>query len=208
MKLCGADVEPWIVRQHGPIFPVHRDERVGLVGVVVDHVQDDGDAALVARVHQRLEVVLGSVGLVHGEVERRVVAPAVVAVELIDRHELQGLHAEAFQVIQGVFDECECSLFRPVPHQQFVDDQIFLVGSHKILVGPIKVRFAWCQNPHGAGRDVGRVGRHVGVRGLRNPRVVPLVQDDFGIGVGHPNVVGQDVVLVPVRLALASSVIN
>ena len=197
----GGHVEPRVVGQHGPVFPVHRDERIGLVGVVVHHVQDHGNPTGVARIHKGFQIVLGSVRLVHREVECGVVSPAVVSVELVHRHELQRLNAQRLEVVQGVDDELERAFLGEIPDKQLVNDQVLLVGPLKVVVGPCERGFSWGEHTDGARGVVGRVHRHVGVGAFGNPRVVPLVENDLGIRVRHPNVVGHDVVLVAVLLA-------
>ena len=62
-------IEPRVVRQDNAVFPVHGDEGVGLVGVVVHHVQNDGDASFMTRIHKGFQVVFGAIGLVHRKVE-------------------------------------------------------------------------------------------------------------------------------------------
>ena len=201
----GSRVEPRVVREHGPVLPVHGDEGIGLVCVVVHHVQNHGNPAFVAGIHQRLQVVLGAVRLVHGEVKRGVVSPAVIPIKLVDGHELEGLHAQCFQVIKRVLNEFQRAFLRPVAHQQFVDHEVLLVRPFKVLVRPYKLRFSRRQNAHRPRRFVGGVGQEVGVGRFWNPGVVPLVQDDLRVGVGHPDVVGEDLVLVTVRFAWRQS---
>ena len=197
----GGHVEPGVVGQHGPVFPVHGDEWVGLVRMVVHHVQDHRDATGVASVHEGLQVVFGPVSLVHREVERGVVSPAVVAVEFIHRHELQRLNAQRLEVVKRIEDELKRAVFGKIPDQQLVNDQVLLVGPLKVVVGPFEGRFSWREHADWPRRVVGWIPRHVGVGAFRNPRVVPLVENDLGIRVGHPDVVGHDVVLVAVILA-------
>ena len=198
-------VEPRIVGEHCPVFPVHGDEGVGLVCVVVHHVQNHGNPAFVAGIHQRLQVVLGAVRLVDCEVERGVVSPAVIPVELIDGHELECLHAQCFQVIERVLNEFQRAFLRPVAHKQFVNHEVLLVRPFKIPIRPCKLRFSRRQNAHRPRGFVGGIGQKVGVGRFWNPGVVPLVQDDLRVGVGHPDVVGEDLVLVTVRLARRQS---
>ena len=73
------NVEERIVRRRSVALPPHQNLGVGPVAVVEHHVEDDGDAAFVTGVHELLEFVLGPIRFVDGEVEGRVVAPAVVA---------------------------------------------------------------------------------------------------------------------------------
>ena len=200
-----ACVEPRIVGENRPVFPVHGDEGVGLVCMVVHHVQNHGNPTLVAGVHQGLEVVFGAIGLVDGEVKRGIVSPTVVAIELVDRHQFECLNAQPLEVVERVLNECQRTLFRPVAHQQFVDHEVLLVRPFEISVRPCKLRLAGRQDAHRPRGFVGRIGQEIGVSRFWNPGVVPLVQDDLRVGVGHPDVVGEDLILVSVRFTWRQS---
>ena len=169
--------------------------------MIVHHVQNHSNSTGVAGVHKGLQVVFGAVRLVDREVKRGVVSPAVVPVELVHRHELQRLNAQRLEVVEGVDDELERAFLGEIPDKQLVNDQVLLVGPLEVVVGPCKRDFSRGEHTDRPRRVVGRVCWHVGVGAFGNPRVVPLVEDDLGIGIRHPNVVGHDVVLVAVVLA-------
>ena len=114
--------------------------------MVQHHVQNDRNAPIVARVDQRLERRFVSVGLVQRHVECRVVAPAVVSIELIDRHEFDGIDSQSVQIIQRIQDGLVVPFFGEVANQQFVNHQRRFVWTFEILVGPFKVRCTGLQN--------------------------------------------------------------
>ena len=92
--------------------------------VVVDHVEDHGDAALVAGVDQRLEVVGRAVAVVRRELKHAVVAPAPRAGELRHRHQLNRRDAQFDQLIQKR-DRGPIRSFRRVGADvQFVDQVV------------------------------------------------------------------------------------
>ncbi len=68
--------------------------------VVVDHVQDDRHLAGMAGVDEFLQLARAAVGAFHGVGIRRVVAPAVVAREFHDRHQLDRVDAQFLQVAE------------------------------------------------------------------------------------------------------------
>ena len=70
--------------------------------VVVDDVEDDGDAAARARVDEAAEVVGRAVQVRRREQVDAVVAPAEAPVELGDRHQLDHRDADARQLAQLV----------------------------------------------------------------------------------------------------------
>ena len=99
-------VQPEVVEEvaaaAGARVPVVEPPQVHVVGteVVEDHVAHHGDAARVSFVDEGLEVVRRAVRALHAVRVRRVVAPRVIARELVDRHERNGVHAKILQVLQ------------------------------------------------------------------------------------------------------------
>ena len=100
---------PVVVDPVAPRGLVPRVEEVGRVAVqivalgpevVVDDVEEDGEAARVRGVHQRLEVLGPAVGRLGGVEEHAVVAPAPAAREVGHRHQLQRGDAEGDQMIE------------------------------------------------------------------------------------------------------------
>ena len=74
---------------------------VGRAEVVVDHVEDDREAAPRGPPRTKsLKPVRPAVGALDGEDVRGVVAPGAVAGELGDRHDCDGVHAEPLQVVE------------------------------------------------------------------------------------------------------------
>jgi hypothetical protein len=80
------------------LVPVHAGHHVLTKGVVEHHVDDDGHAVLVGHVDEFLQLVLVAVVLVGGEEEGGVVAPAFVAFEFVDGHQLNGVDAQFLEV--------------------------------------------------------------------------------------------------------------
>ena len=68
--------------------------------VVVDHVQDHGQAALVCLPYEGLEAIRSAVGALHGIDVGRVVAPGIIPGELGHRHDLDGIDAQALQMLE------------------------------------------------------------------------------------------------------------
>lgn len=68
--------------------------------MLVDHVVDDGDAALVSRIDQPAQAVRTAVAFLDREDVGGVVAPGDIAGEFVGRHELDRAHAEIAQVVE------------------------------------------------------------------------------------------------------------
>ena len=198
----GIHIEPrvvvgWLERF---LIPVHHEERIGLVGVVPDNIKNHSDFAFVAFVDELLQFRFCAVCLVGRPVEGGVVAPAVVAIEFVDRHQLQGIDSQSLEVVQGVENGLVIPLFGEVSHQQFIDDQVFVFRALEGLICPAKFRSPRRQNPHRriGGQHVGKFW-HVGERRLRNPLVPIRIEHQFRVGIGDPDVVGHDVVVEAVQ---------
>ena len=197
----GLDVEERVGRGGGIALPPHQDLGIRPVAVVEHHVEDDGNAALMAGVDEFLELVLGPVRFVDGEIEGWVVAPAVVAVELVDGHEFEGGDVERAQVIERVENELEGAFLAEVPDEQLVYDEVLLRRALEVAIGPLKLRTACLEDAHRGlvGQSHGvvnqeRIGR------LGNPVVVPVIELLLGVRIREAVVVGHDVVLVAVLL--------
>ena len=70
--------------------------------MVHGYVHDHRNAAVVAFVDEGFVHLLRAVVFVRGKEEGRIVPPAVVAFKFIKGHELNGIHVQTLQVIQGV----------------------------------------------------------------------------------------------------------
>ena len=68
--------------------------------VVVDHVEDDGEAALVAGVDQRAQVGGAAVGRLEREVEGRVVAPGAIGAELLHGQQRERVETQLPDVVE------------------------------------------------------------------------------------------------------------
>ena len=169
--------------------------------MVVHHVKDDSNASFMTGIYQRLEVVFCSVSFVDCEIKGRVVSPAVIAIELVYRHEFQSLDTQILKIVQAVFNELQRSFFGKVAHEEFVNHKVFLIGPDKVGVAPVKCLLPRCENAHRPRSEISGIRRNVWIRRFRNPRIVPLVQDDLGIGICHADVVRKNVVLVTIVFA-------
>ena len=107
------DLAPRPVEVHGgaPRRLVSRAGERGRVGaevvalgteVVVDHVEEDGEVARVARLDQRLQLLGAAVAAVRRERQHTVVAPVPPPGEIGDRHQLDGRHPEIGQVVESI----------------------------------------------------------------------------------------------------------
>ena len=168
----------------GGSVPPHLGKRVGTGGVVVHHVQDDRYSPLVARVDKLLVHLVSTVRLVHREEERGVVAPAVVPVELLYRHQLDRVNPQCFEVVELPHRTLQVAALREITQQQLVDDHVVRLGRCKVGHFP---RVGFLLDPedrHDAYRSFWVLFR-LGVGGGRNPRVVGGIQYLAGVGVGH-----------------------
>ena len=92
--------------------------------VVVNHVQDHGQAPLMAGVYQPFEAVRAAVTVLHRERINPVVAPVAPSRKLGHGHEFQGRDAEVFQFVQVGDDRVKGPFRGKSPHVQFINDVI------------------------------------------------------------------------------------
>jgi hypothetical protein len=89
--------------------------------VVVDHVEQDGEAGLMARRDEAGEALGPPVGLVDGVPRDAVVAPAALAVEGVDGHDLDVGDPEVTQVAEPLRRRVEGPLGGERPDVELVD---------------------------------------------------------------------------------------
>src|SRR5271157_894519 len=90
--------------------------------VVIDHVEQHGEAAEMGGIDESLEPVGTAVELPHREEVDAVVAPAMVAGELGNRHQLDVGDAEVDEVVQPIDGGLERALGSEGSNVQLVDD--------------------------------------------------------------------------------------
>ena len=95
--------------------------------MVVNNVDDHSDTSLVALVDELLVLLACTISLVKSEIVVRVVSPACISVELLDRHELNCVHSKSLEVVKlshrtlDVVSRCE------VTEEHLVDYRAILV---------------------------------------------------------------------------------
>ena len=75
--------------------------------MVIHDINDDSDTPSVTLINEVLVHLACSVSLVKSEIMIWIVTPAEVAVKFLDRHELDGIHAESLDMIQSVHHTLE-----------------------------------------------------------------------------------------------------
>ena len=104
--------------------------------MIVNHVNDDCYAACMALVNEFLIHFTCSVCLVKSEISHWSVSPAVISLELLDRHKLDGVDSKIFQIIK--LDHCavEVTCSREVTKKKLIDHEIVLVLNLEIVMLP------------------------------------------------------------------------
>ena len=123
--VLAVEVDPVapVVAARGEVRAESRQVVAARSEVVVDDVQDDGQAVAVGGVDEALEAVRAAVGLVRRVPVDAVVAPAPLAAERVHRHELDVGDAEFDQVRQALDGGVECAAGGERADVQLVDDR-------------------------------------------------------------------------------------
>ena len=104
--------------------------------VVIDHIEEDGEAFSVAGVHETLQAVRAAVTVLRGIGKHAVISPVAGARELADRHDLDGIDAQITELAQPRDDRLERPFGGESADVQLVEDEIFSTQSLPILVAP------------------------------------------------------------------------
>src|SRR5690554_1181904 len=87
-------VVPGIMGSGFSVFKIHLKQGRLAVRMIQNNVHNHHYAAFVTGINKGFIIVFGTVSLVGGKKERRIIAPAVVALELIKRHQLNGINPQ------------------------------------------------------------------------------------------------------------------
>ncbi len=110
-------------------------------GVVEHHIQYHRNAAFVALVDERFQVVFAAVGLIGRKIVVRTVAPVVVTVEFGYRHQFEGVYSKIFEIIQAVYHTFVRAIGCEIIDPHFVDYKVIFVGAFEIECGIAPSKF-------------------------------------------------------------------
>ncbi len=106
--------------------------------MVVDHVEEDHQAARMRRRHQALEILRCAVGRIRGKQQDAVVSPVAFAGKIRHRHEFDRRHAKPHQIVQALDGGVESTLWRKGADMQFVDHGLLPRTAAPGLVRPFE----------------------------------------------------------------------
>ncbi len=104
--------------------------------VVVDDIEEDGQASGVTGIHEGLERFRPSIAGVGSEGQDSVVAPAPPTGEVSDGHQLHRRHPERGEVIEPLGERLEGALWSKRPHVELVEDEPFRGNAVPLGIGP------------------------------------------------------------------------
>ena len=116
--------------------PIQAGKRHVAGGMVVYYIENDGHAFAVAGVNEVFIHFWGAIRLIEGEEETRVVSPAVVPVKLLNRHQLDGVDAHVFQVVQLLQGAVDGAAGGEIAQMHLVDDRLLGVLHLEVGYGP------------------------------------------------------------------------
>ena len=166
----------------GRCIPVHFGPRAVSGKVVIDDVDQDGYSAAVALVYEFLVFLACTVCLVKREIMVRIVSPAEVAVEFLNRHKLYRIDPELLEIVQLCLGSGQVAGFGEISEQEFIYDEIVLVFDFETVVLPAVFRPF-----HTEGGNQG-FGSFRELAHSLNILVVPLVIDYLGVRVANTDV--------------------
>ena len=89
--------------------------------MIEHHVLDDDKTLPVGLVNQSFQILFGSIGLIGCKIEVRIVSPTVVSFKFVERHQLDGVDAQALQVAKFFPDSLVGLFDSKITDQQFVN---------------------------------------------------------------------------------------
>ncbi|OPZ66271.1 MAG: hypothetical protein BWY83_02925 [bacterium ADurb.Bin478] len=168
---------------------------------MVQHdVLDHGQTAAVRRIDKAFELRFIAIVFVRRKVKGRVIPPAVVAFEFVERHDLQSVNAQAVEISQRIGQAGKGVLVEKIAQQQFIDDQLLLGRTDERRIVPIIRRRIRRQGGNDFPRFIFGIGLQVAKDAVGNRRIIPGIEHKPGIGIGDAQV-AVDEILKGVLLA-------
>ena len=86
-------IKPRVIGCRTVIFgiPIQTGKRMRTTGMVVNNIKKNSHTRFVAFIDKSLIHMIGTVSLVQSKIETRIVSPAVIAIELLHRHQLNSI---------------------------------------------------------------------------------------------------------------------
>ena len=184
VRMRGVCVEVGIVSR-GLVLcavPIQAGKRHVAGGMVVYYIENDGHAFAVAGVNEVFIHFWGAIRLIEGEEETRVVSPAVVPVKLLNRHQLDGVDAHVFQVVQLLQGAVDGAAGGEIAQMHLVDDRLLGVLHLEVGYGPCIVVSLYLEYRNNSFSAFG-VGLVVGIGGRRDVVVMLRVENLFAVGI-------------------------
>src|SRR5690606_2719068 len=101
-------------------------------GMVIDHIQNNRYSPAMAFVYEGLKGILGTIVFIQCHMERRIIAPTLVPIELAYRHQLNGIDSQVLQIIQSIPKGIKAMQLIEIPQQYLVNNQIGFLRSNKV----------------------------------------------------------------------------
>ena len=124
----------------GEVWPKQTEVIALVAEMVVDHIQNDGKAAAMSLVDEAAERFRPAVAGLHGIEPDAVVAPVAAAGKGVDRHQLDGGHAELLKGIEPFDGSVESSLGREGAEVKLVEDIVKKRQTAPLGVGPLELQ--------------------------------------------------------------------
>ena len=148
--------------------------------MVVHHIQNYGDTFLMASIDKVLVIFLGTVCLIHGKEVARVVAPTVVAVEFLGRHQFNRVDSHLFQIAKLGLGTMDIAGSCEVTEQKFVNNQLLRFCQTEITPS---IGVFLCLEYRNDAFSLGWVSKVVGICRCRDVLVIVRIENLFAIRV-------------------------
>ena len=143
--------------------------------MVIYNVNDHSQSTSVAFIDESLIFLACSIVLVESEPVVRIISPAEVTIEFLDRHELNSCHAKILNIVKLFHCTCDILTLREIAEKHLIDHKVVLILYLEILMLPSILRSIDLE-----GRDK-RLCTLRECRHTVNILVIPLIVDNFRI---------------------------
>ena len=147
VRVRSSSVEPRVFAEVSTIR-IEFVHWVETCSVVEYHIKDDCDTAFVTFINESLEIIRSTICTVKRKEVVRRVTPAIIAVELGNRHELYSVHTKILDIVKTIYEPLDIARRCVVIYPKFVDNEVVFVRAFEVegSIRPFERRFVGLKN--------------------------------------------------------------
>ena len=167
-------------------IPIELCQRIISCGMIINHIQNNCHAGLMTSVNELLIHSLCSIRFVHRKEEARIIAPAIIAVKFLHRHQFNGIDTHFLQIRKFTHCSIDVAGSGKITQVQFINNQFFGIGNLEIIHLPVVIVLLNLESRNNASSAF-RIGHILIISRSRYVRVIIRVKYLLSISIRQSN---------------------